>query len=56
MLSEKLPLTTELPDRPGVYRLLRSGGAVLYVGKAGSLRQRVGGHFHAGAGERVPAP
>jgi len=42
-----------LPDRPGVYRLLREGGAVLYVGKAGSLRHRVSGHFHARAGERV---
>jgi len=43
----------ELPDRPGVYRLLRVGGAVLYVGKATSLRQRVNGHFHARAGERT---
>ncbi len=42
-----------LPDRPGVYRLLRAGGAVLYVGKAASLRQRVNGHFHASAGERA---
>jgi len=41
----------ELPDRPGVYRLLRAGGAVLYVGKAASLRQWVSGHFHAGAGQ-----
>jgi DNA polymerase-3 subunit epsilon len=43
----------ELPDRPGVYRLLRAGGSVLYVGKATSLRQRVSGHFHARAGERA---
>lgn len=45
----------ELPDRPGVYRLQRAGGAVLYVGKAVSLRQRVSGHYHAhaGGGERA---
>jgi DNA polymerase-3 subunit epsilon len=41
----------ELPDRPGVYRLRRRGGAVLYVGKAASLRRRVSGHFHARAGQ-----
>ena len=41
----------ELPDRPGVYRLLRAGGTVVYVGKAASLRQRVSGHFHAHAGQ-----
>jgi DNA polymerase-3 subunit epsilon len=41
----------ELPDRPGVYRFLRAGGTVLYVGKATSLRSRVGSHFHAHAGQ-----
>jgi len=41
----------ELPDRPGVYRFLRAGGTVLYVGKAASLRTRVGSHFHAHAGQ-----
>lgn len=40
----------ELPDRPGIYRFLRAGGSVLYVGKAASLRQRVGSHFHAQRG------
>jgi DNA polymerase-3 subunit epsilon len=44
-----------LPDAPGVYRMLRSNGDVLYVGKATSLRQRVGQHFtkHRGATERA---
>ena len=34
-----------LPTTPGVYRLLRSNGDVLYVGKATSLRARVNSHF-----------
>jgi DNA polymerase III subunit epsilon len=34
-----------LPDAPGVYRMLRGSGEVLYVGKATSLRQRVNGYF-----------
>jgi DNA polymerase-3 subunit epsilon len=34
-----------LPDEPGVYRMLRKSGEVLYVGKATSLRQRVNGYF-----------
>lgn len=42
-----------LPDRPGVYRFLREGGDVLYVGKATSLRKRVAGHFSASAGRRA---
>jgi DNA polymerase-3 subunit epsilon len=34
-----------LPDRPGLYRMLRTSGDVLYVGKATSLRRRVNSYF-----------
>lgn len=39
----------ELPSSPGVYRMLRDNGDVLYVGKAASLRQRVRSYFAPGA-------
>lgn len=43
----------KFPDRPGVYRMHRSTGSILYVGKATSLRNRVNSYFrkkpkHAG--------
>jgi DNA polymerase III subunit epsilon len=34
-----------LPDGPGVYRMLRTSGDVLYVGKASSLHHRVNSYF-----------
>ena len=34
-----------LPDAPGIYRMLRTNGDVLYVGKAASLRHRVNSYF-----------
>jgi len=34
-----------LPDGPGIYRMLRSNGDILYIGKAASLKQRVNSYF-----------
>ncbi len=34
-----------LPDRPGIYRMLRANGDILYIGKAASLKQRVNSYF-----------
>ncbi|MCZ6611324.1 MAG: excinuclease ABC subunit UvrC [Planctomycetota bacterium] len=34
-----------LPKTPGVYLMKDAGGTVIYVGKAGSLRSRVGSYF-----------
>jgi DNA polymerase-3 subunit epsilon len=38
----------ELPNQPGIYRMYRSGGDLLYIGKAKSLRQRISSYFHKG--------
>jgi DNA polymerase-3 subunit epsilon len=39
-----------LPDAPGIYRMLRTDGSVLYVGKAASLRHRVNSYFRKQTG------
>jgi excinuclease ABC subunit C len=48
---------SRLPNRPGVYRMLGSDGEVLYVGKAKSLKHRVGqyaqGRAHTNAVARM---
>jgi excinuclease ABC subunit C len=38
---------SNLPRRPGVYRMYSGDGTLLYVGKARSLRDRVGSYFLA---------
>jgi DNA polymerase-3 subunit epsilon len=45
-------LRLDLPDQPGVYRLQRTDGSVLYVGKATSLRQRVNTYFQTSRGHK----
>jgi excinuclease ABC subunit C len=42
-----------LPAKTGVYLLRGSNGAVLYIGKAKSLRPRVRSYFQAGGGPRI---
>jgi len=44
-LQKKL---AHLPARPGVYLFKDAGGEILYVGKANSLRSRVGSYFSRG--------
>ncbi len=35
----------EIPDEPGCYLMRDTGGRIIYVGKAISLRKRVGSYF-----------
>lgn len=51
---KEFPLAREkrlaLPEQPGVYRLLRSNGDILYIGKATSLKRRVNSYFQKQSG------
>ncbi len=44
----------DLPEQPGVYRMLGRAGNVLYVGKATSLKRRVNGYFQKRRHTRAP--
>ncbi|MEJ2170037.1 MAG: GIY-YIG nuclease family protein, partial [Desulfobacterales bacterium] len=41
----KPKIRLNLPDKPGIYRMLRSNGDLLYIGKATSLKRRVSSYF-----------
>lgn len=43
----------ELPDQPGVYLFHDADGGVIYVGKANSIKKRVGSHFSAPEGKAL---
>jgi excinuclease ABC subunit C len=47
-LAEKV---RNLPREPGIYKFKDAAGKTLYVGKASSLRSRVGSYFHAQGGK-----
>ena len=49
-------MAARLQDVPGVYQMLGADGTPLYVGKAGSLRRRVGSYFQGrGLNARIQA-
>jgi excinuclease ABC subunit C len=49
------PSPSEIPDAPGAYLFRDAHGAVVYAGKAKSLRKRVAGYFKAGPEARTRA-
>ena len=38
-------ILSSLPDKPGIYQFLDSGGTVIYIGKAKNLKKRVTSYF-----------
>ena len=47
-ISEKLQgILATLPQKPGCYLMKNTGGTIIYVGKAISLKSRVRSYFHA---------
>jgi excinuclease ABC subunit C len=50
--SRRPPVVARLPSEPGVYRFRDAGGRVLYVGRATTLRSRVGSYWSDLRGRR----
>jgi DNA polymerase-3 subunit epsilon len=48
-LAQRLPLTKDVPDEPGVYLFRDADGSVMFVGHARSLRTRTRQYFYPGA-------
>ena len=51
--EEILQRVRDFPNSPGIYIMRGSGGQILYVGKANSLRKRVMSYFQRPAGVRM---
>jgi len=45
----------ELPDKPGIYFFKNAAHEIIYIGKAGSLRDRVASYFQSDADRKVRA-
>ncbi|MFZ1537862.1 MAG: excinuclease ABC subunit UvrC [Chromatiaceae bacterium] len=52
-LRDPRTLLKQMPETPGVYRMLDGAGKVLYVGKAKDLRRRVSSYFGRAHNRRI---
>lgn len=55
MVFDHQSFLATLTDRCGVYRMIGTGGEVLYVGKAKNLKRRIGSYFSRALNLRLQA-